>query len=64
MSDIQEEMKRQYKKAEENDKKINNQDELNNLIDMMKEFDYKKNGKEKTLEFLLIMYQYFNEIDF
>lgn len=38
--------------------------ELNNLIDMMKEFDYKKNGKKKTLQFLLLMYQYFYEIDF
>lgn len=63
MSDIQEEMKRQYKKAECNDKKINGIS-LDNLIVMMKEFDYKKNGKESTLEFLLVMYQYFYECDF
>lgn len=63
MSDIQEEMKRQYKKAKDNDKNTNDI-QLENLINMMKEFDYKKNGKQATLEFLLIMYQYFYEIDF
>lgn len=38
--------------------------ELENLINMLKEFDYKKNGKKKTLDFLAIMIQYFNSIDF
>lgn len=35
--------------------------ELDNLINMMKEFDYKKNGKFGTLKFLGIMIQYFIE---
>lgn len=63
MSDIQEEMKRQYKKAKDNDKNTNDI-QLENLINMMKEFDYKKNGKVLTLEFLATMYNYFIEIDF
>lgn len=37
--------------------------ELDNLINMMKEFDYRKNGKKDTLNFLLIMYQYFYEVE-
>lgn len=37
--------------------------ELDNLIDMMKEFDYRKNGKFLTLRFLLDMYEYFYELE-
>lgn len=37
---------------------------LDILIVMMKEFDYKRNGKKKTIDFLEIMIQYFNELDF
>ena len=36
---------------------------LDNLISMMKEFDYEKNGKNTTIYFLAQMIQYFNEID-
>lgn len=36
---------------------------LDNLIVMMKEFDYEKNGKKKTIDFLAIMIQYFNEMN-
>lgn len=37
---------------------------LDNLIIMMKEFDYKKNGKQKTIDFLALMIQYFNDTEF
>ena len=37
--------------------------ELDNLINMMKEFDYRKNGKKDTLNFLLIMFLYFYEVE-
>lgn len=42
------------------DDKSNN---IDNLINMMKEFDYKKNGKEATLNFLIIMYNNFANIE-
>ena len=38
-------------------------DELNNYIDMMKEFDYKRNGKKLTIYFLVEMIKYFNNLD-
>ena len=44
---------------------MNNQEEaLQNLIAMLKEFDYIRNGKESTIEFLKIMIEYFKEMDF
>lgn len=42
------------------DDKSNN---IDNLINMMKEFDYKKNGKEATLSFLITMYYNFADIE-
>jgi uncharacterized protein YxeA len=42
------------------DDKSNN---IDNLINMMKEFDYKKNGKEATLNFLIIMFNNFADIE-
>lgn len=39
-------------------------EELQNLIDMMREFDYRKNGKSKTIDFLAYMIQQFNEYEF
>ena len=38
-------------------------EELNNYINMLKEFDYKKNGKTVTIYFLAQMIQYFNDLD-
>ena len=37
--------------------------ELNNLISMLKEFDYKKNGKDSTIKFLAVMIEYFMDVD-
>lgn len=37
--------------------------EINTFINMLKEFDYKKNGKLMTIYFLARMIQYFNELD-
>lgn len=37
--------------------------ELENYIQMMKEFDYEKNGKTLTIYFLAQMIQYFNDLD-
>lgn len=37
---------------------------IDNLIFMLKEFDYKKNGKKDTIEFLKIMIEYFEKVDF
>lgn len=34
---------------------------VDNYINMLKEFDYKKNGKESTIEFLKIMIEYLEE---
>ena len=38
-------------------------EQLDNLIKMMKEFDYKKNGKTLTIYFLAEMIKYFNDMD-
>ena len=38
--------------------------EINNLIDMMREFDYRRNGKSTTIDFLAYMIQQFNEYEF
>ena len=38
-------------------------EELNNYINMLKEFDYKKNGKTVTIYFLAQMIQYINDLD-
>ena len=38
--------------------------QLNNLIDMMREFDYRRNGKSTTIDFLAYMIQQFNEFEF
>lgn len=34
---------------------------INNYINMLKEFDYKRNGKYETIEFLKIMIKYFED---
>jgi len=34
---------------------------VDNLINMLKEFDYKKNGKDATIQFLIEMVNYFDE---
>ena len=34
---------------------------VDNLINMLKEFDYKKNGKGVSIQFLIEMIQYFDE---
>ena len=38
--------------------------QLSNLIDMMREFDYRRNGKSTTIDFLAYMIQQFNEYEF
>ena len=38
--------------------------QLSNLIDMMREFDYRKNGKSTTIDFLAYMIQQFNGYEF
>lgn len=38
-------------------------EKIENLINMMKEFDYKKNGKTMTIYFLAEMIKYFNDLD-
>ena len=38
--------------------------QLSNLIDMMREFNYRKNGKSTTIDFLAYMIQQFNEYEF
>ena len=35
---------------------------IDTLIDMMKEFDYKKNTRDDTIKFLLYMIQQFMEV--
>lgn len=34
---------------------------VDNLINMLKEFDYKKNGKGVSIQFLIEMIHYFDE---